>query len=128
MGKLIRSENIDRIRRQNCPPQKLTKITLMHGPAGPGINVDLPVYNDHVRYGGWLWSWAGKRTPEGRHIFAKVPTARKLWRLIFSSIGQTGKDPRLNDRPQPFKYTEKTRPMKHKRGHIRRTTARGNNV
>jgi hypothetical protein len=110
-----------RVRRVLKDEVKLTKITLVGGPFGHGwLDVDLEVKNDMVQYGGWLWSWAGKKTEKGRRIFAKMPTERGLWRFIHFLIGKNGKDPRIQERQQPFVHTDETRPVKHGRGALKR--------
>jgi hypothetical protein len=110
-----------RVRRVRREPEKLVKITLMGSMFGTrGLDVDLPVRNDIVEYAGWQWTWAGKKTPTGRRIFAKMPTERGVWKFILFLIGKNGKDPRLNERPRPFVHTDTTRPVKHGRGARRR--------
>lgn len=107
-----------RVRRTQREMPKLTKVRLQGGPFGAGgLDLDVDLRDaDYLNYGGWRWSWAGKKTPEGRRIFCKLPTERLLRRLLFHTIGTTGRDPRLQERLVPFKHTVETRPVKQGHG------------
>ncbi len=98
---------------------KVMKIRLQGGPFGSlgGLDVDAKLMgSDYFKYGGWRWSWAGKKTEGGRRIFCKVPTERKLWRMILALIGATGKDPRLQERIPPTRYTPEEAAARGKQG------------
>jgi len=109
-----------RVRRVTpTAPRPTVKVRLKGSVAGKGIDLDMPDPGDYLEYGGWRWSYAGKKD-EGRRLYTKVPTSRAVWRFVMNLIGHTGRDPRLAERPRPFVHTDKTRPMKHGRGAAKR--------
>jgi hypothetical protein len=110
-----------RVRREEEEPMRIVKIRLVGGPAGAGIDLDVPDPGDFLNYGGWKWSWAGKSTTGGRKLFAKKPTSREEWQAVLLIIGHTGRDPRLSERMRPFMYgAGNPAPPKHGRGKLRR--------
>jgi hypothetical protein len=47
-----------RVRREEEEPMRIVKIRLVGGPAGAGIDLDVPDPGDFLNYGGWKWAEA----------------------------------------------------------------------
>lgn len=127
MKRPIDSANIDmrgRVRREvTTSAPNLTKVRIVGSIAGTGIDLDIALSGrELIDYAGITWSWAGKKSEDGRRLFAKHPHPRPLQRFLLFVIRQTSKDPRLAEKLVPFRYAD-GKPSKAGQGARRRALA-----